>query len=110
MTFIWAARGRDWGFRFLRNGGFSDPLPPYEAVFTGLDLGAQGYRMVGPHGALRLTDPEHRCDRAGRPLTHEFVLMGPEAIVVRSVDDGLREVWPQVRDEYARIWNISEPR
>ena len=25
MTLIWATRGRTWGFRFLRDGGFEEP-------------------------------------------------------------------------------------
>ena len=57
MTFIWVARGRSWGFQFLRRGGFPDPLLIYEAVFDQLDLGNEGYQRVGMRGALRLADP-----------------------------------------------------
>ena len=32
--FIWATRGRTWGFRFLRRGGLEDPLGVYEATFS----------------------------------------------------------------------------
>src|SRR5690606_6305373 len=31
---VWATRGRSWGFRFLLNGGLSDPLPTYERIFA----------------------------------------------------------------------------
>lgn len=31
---IWATRGWDWGFRFLRDGGVDDPLDLYDAVFA----------------------------------------------------------------------------
>lgn len=109
MTFIWVARGRSWGFQFLRRGGFPDPLLIYEAVFDQLDLGNEGYQRVGMRGALRLADPEGRSDRAGRPIAHDFVLLDDTASRVRSVGDGLRELWPQVRDEYARIWELPRP-
>ena len=38
MSLIWATRGRTWGFRFLLNGGFADPL-----------LGVRG-RLLGCRG------------------------------------------------------------
>ena len=34
MSLIWATRGRTWGFRFLRDGGFPDPLPVYDLAFS----------------------------------------------------------------------------
>lgn len=30
---IWATRGRSWGFRFMLDGGLSDPLPDCERAF-----------------------------------------------------------------------------
>lgn len=109
MTFIWVARGRSWGFRLLRTGGTLNPLAVYESVFDSLDLEADSYRMVGARGALRLRDPEQRLDRSGRPITHDFVLLGVTATSVGSVEDGLRTVWPEVRDEYSRIWALPDP-
>lgn len=109
MTFIWATRGRSWGFRFLRTGGFIDPLPTYEAVFDATELGPQGYQAVGDRAALRLADPEGRMDRAGRPIAHDFVLLGQTARNVGSVEAGLRIIWPQVRDEYADVWDSGSP-
>ena len=108
MTFIWVARGRSWGFRLLRTGGTSNPLAVYESVFDSLDLEADSYRMVGARGALRLRDPEQRLDRSGRPITHDFVLLGDTATSVRSVEAGLRVVWPEVRDQYSRIWALPD--
>ena len=48
MRFIWATRGRDWGFKFLRDGGFSDPLPIYEAAFEGTDPSLSTLRFDDP--------------------------------------------------------------
>lgn len=107
MTFIWLARGRSWGFRFLRDGGFVDPLHQYEEVFDELDLPPDGYQRVGDRVALRLRDPEQRTDRSGRPITHDFVLFGELADRVTSVGDGLREVWPLVSAEYSALWDTS---
>ncbi|OAN33385.1 hypothetical protein A4X16_06890 [Microbacterium sp. H83] len=109
MTFIWVARGRSWGFRFLRTGGITDALAVYESVFDSLDLEADSYRAVGTRGALRLRDPDQRLDRSGRPITHDFVLLGDTAASVQSVEDGLRIVWPEVSDEYSRIWALPDP-
>ena len=41
FEFIWATRGRTWGFRFLRTAGRVDPLKLYEAAFRG-DLDSAG--------------------------------------------------------------------
>lgn len=93
MRFIWATRGRDWGFKFLRDGGFSDPLPIYEAAFESTDPTLT---------AVRFEDPEGRTDRAGRVIEHDFVFFdAPEAHTQY-------EVWPLVAEEYARKY--SAPR
>lgn len=109
MTFIWVARGRSWGFRFLRTGGYADPLRVYESVFDSAELDADDYRAVGELGALRITDPQQRRDRSGRPIRHDFVLLGDTASSVGSAEDGLRVVWPLVRDEYALVWDLPHP-
>lgn len=89
MRFIWATRGKDWGFKFLRAGGFSDPLPIYEAAFEGTDPSLS---------TLRFDDPEGRTDRAGRVIEHDFVFL--DAPVAHFQE----EVWPLVAEEYARIY------
>ncbi|MDJ1370324.1 hypothetical protein [Gulosibacter molinativorax] len=108
MSFIWVTRGRTWGFRFLRNGEFADPLPEYERAFSGVGSDAEVCRRVGECVALRFPDPEGRKDRAGRVIPHEFVLMGTFASGTRTVSEGRQRVWPLVADEYERIWKSAK--
>ena len=102
---IWATRGYSWGFRFLLDGGFEDPLPEYERVFAGVARDATvWHRHVSP-GALRFPDPEERRDRSGRPIPHEFVVPVEFARDIRSVQAGIDVVWSFVADTYARCWD-----
>lgn len=109
MKFIWATRGRSWGFRFLLNGGYPDPLSAYESVFAGTEGELEVCRRVGGRVALRFPDPLNRNDAAGRVIPHEFVVWGPLANDIRTVDDGIQRVWPLVADIYARVWDGSLP-
>ncbi|WP_250038224.1 hypothetical protein [Paractinoplanes maris] len=104
MSLIWATRGHSWGFRFLRDGGFTDPLPEYEAVFSQVEDDLEVCRHVGDKVALRFPDPAGREDRAGRVIPHDFVVTGSLAGDIDSVEDGLRLIWPQVADEFAERW------
>lgn len=106
---IWATRGRSWGFRFLLNGGLSDPLPDYELIFANLkDEPATWHRAAGKV-ALRFPDPLGRRDAAGRVIPHEFVVFGDQAEGINSVEDGLRHLWPLVAEAYARVWDTKDP-
>lgn len=108
-TFIWATRGRTWGFRFLRNGGVEDPLGVYEGTFSVVEDQAEACRRVGDKVALRFPDPDGRRDAAGRVIPHDFVLLGRWAEEVESLEDGRQRVWREVADEFARVWDQSEP-
>ena len=108
MSLIWATRGRTWGFRFLLDGGFADPLLVYDEVFAGVADEPQVCRRVADRVALRFPDPEGRQDIAGRVIPHEFVVLGPLADEIGSVEDGLREVWTQVAGEFARVWGLDK--
>lgn len=109
MRLIWATRGKTWGFRFLRNDTSEDPLVVYERAFSGKDDEREMCHDVADGVALRLQDPEGREDRAGRPIPHDFVVLGPGADDIRSVADGLRAVWPEVADDYASCWDDQAP-
>lgn len=106
---IWATRGRSWGFRFLLDGGLSDPLPEYERVFAELDDATASWHRTGRTVAVRFPDPMTRRDASGRLIPHEFVVFGDLANDVASVEDALRLVWPLVKDAYARVWDADAP-
>lgn len=115
MRAIWATRGRTWGFRFLLDGDYADPLPVYDRVFAGVEGERTLYVKVGGRVGLRFADPLGRRDAAGRVIPHDFVILespdDEEPLVdkIDSVDDGLLKVWPVVREVYARIWDIPRP-
>lgn len=112
MSFLWATRGRTWGFRFLRDGGLSDPLPVYDRAFANasdeVSLWQRPARSGEP-GALRFPDPLGRCDRSGRVIPHEFVVLAPLTGTIDSLDSGVSVLWPQVADEFARVWDVPHP-
>ena len=53
---VWATRGRSWGFKFLLDGGFADPLQSYDRAFAGTEGESTVCRRVGTHVALRFPD------------------------------------------------------
>lgn len=109
MTFVWATRGRDWGFRFLSKGGLADPLAVYEQAFDGIGDDAEGIRSLDGCAAVRFTDPLGRVDRSGRPIRHDVVVFGDLAREMTSVDDAVRAIWPLVEDRFAAIWDQPSP-
>lgn len=109
MKLIWATRGRTWGFRFLLDGGFADPLIVRDQVFAGLEDDPEVWRRVGDSIALRFPDPEGRRDASGRVIPHEFVIVGPETREIHSLADGRALAWPQVASMFDRIWRREEP-
>jgi hypothetical protein len=108
MSLIWATRGRTWGFRFLLDGGFDDPLLEYDKAFSAVGDDPEICHRVGDRVALRFPDPLDRRDAAGRVIPHEFVVSGPLAEEIHSVRDGLQRVWgqPEVAEEFERIWEL----
>lgn len=109
MTLIWATRGRNWGFRFLRNGGFTDPLPAYDAAFTGIVAVPSAYKRVGTTVAVRFPDPHGRRDAAGRLIPHDLVVFPPLSNDVHTVEDALEKVWPLIATEYDDAWSSDTP-
>lgn len=109
MTMIWGTRGRTWGFRFLLDGGYRDPLGPYESAFAGIEDDVMAVQWVGDRVALRFSDPLRRTDAAGRRILHDFVLWGDLAPGVDSVEGGRLRVWPIVADAYSALWDGPLP-
>lgn len=106
-SFIWATRGRDWGFRFLRDAGLPDPLLTYEAAFSAVGDEPDCFLKHGDVVALRIQDPDGRLDAAGRAIFHEFVLLHQLGADVVTAEDARRIVWPLVEAEYATIWGAG---
>lgn len=104
---IWATRGRSWGFRFLLDAGFEDPLSEYERAFAGASDAPTAYVASGERVAFRFPDPDSRRDSSGRVIPHEFVIMGDVANEILSVETGQRQVWPLVQDAFARTWMLA---
>jgi hypothetical protein len=109
VNLIWATRGHTWGFRFLLDGGYPDPLPAYERAFEGADGNSTTCRHADDHVALRFPDPQGRRDAARRMIPHDIVVLPPMAQKIRSVEDGQRLVWPLLTDAFARLWDLPEP-
>lgn len=102
MNFIWATRGRSWGFRFLRTGDLPDPLDVYEAAFAGTEDTIDAFRARGGVRAVRFADPE---GRAGRVIPHEFVILTPDAARFDTAEEARAALWDAVAEQYATIWD-----
>lgn len=108
MTFIWSTRGRTWGFRFLRNGGITDPFVDYKRAFEGVEHEREVWRRTHDAVALRFPSPNGLRDSAGRVIPQEFVLFGDLAAQVNTVQDGIEKVWPLVKEEFELTWDLQE--
>ena len=106
-SFIWATRGHTWGFRFLRDGGYPDPLPVYEGAFYGIAEERQVCVQVGETIALRFPDPEGRKDRARRVISHDFVIHPSTSGVLPRLPEARKVAWESVSAEYGSIWADS---
>jgi len=109
VNLIWATRGRTWGFRFLLNGGFPDPLATYEVAFAGTEGVSSLCARVGPNVALRFPDPLGRRDDAGRIIPHDIVVLPPLDEEVRTVDDGVLRIWPRLAHAFELAWDAPKP-
>ncbi|KAB7740315.1 hypothetical protein GA707_19345 [Nostocoides sp. F2B08] len=105
IQLIWATRGRTWGFRFLLDGGWRDPLAEYERAFSEASDRRIAWHRTGGTVAVRFPDPQGRRDASGRVIPHEFVAIGDLATHVNSVAEGIQQIWPLVEHAYARVWN-----
>jgi len=108
-SYIWATRGHSWGFRFVRDGGFPDPLPIYEAAFAGVTEQREVRKRVGDALVLRFPDPKGRLDRARRPILHDFVIQAPRSGELPPLTDAVRVAWETVAPDYERLWGMEDP-
>jgi hypothetical protein len=110
MKLIWATRGLTWGFRFLDDGGFPDPLVVYDRFFKGVGDQPEVWRAetAGEPIALRFPDPLGRRDDAGRVIPHEFVVFRPD-VEIDSFEECRDRVWDQVKDRFEGLWDGPDP-
>ena len=106
---IWATRGWDWGFRFLRDGGVDDPLDLYDAVFATAGEGPTLLVNRDGYTGLRFPDPKGRTDRSGRLIPHEFVLWAGMGGDVTTAEAGRDFICPLVEHEYDSKWLTPTP-
>jgi hypothetical protein len=81
----------------------------YEDTFSKVGEQPEAWRRVGDKVALRFPDPYGRQDAAGRVIPHDFVLFEGWADGINSLEDGRQRVWPEVADEFERVWDKTEP-
>lgn len=108
MEMIWATRGRDWGFRFLLDGGLDDPLLVYEDAFATLTA-PEGISRAGDVVAVRFLDPEGRQDAAGRTIPHDVVLSGAVVELPETLEEIQQLIWRWIGERYAAIWDRPAP-
>lgn len=106
-SYIWATRGHRWGFRFLRDGGYADPLPVYETAFAGVAEQREVAKRVGDTLVLRFPDPERRQDQARRVISHDFVIRSRGAAELPDLADAARIAWDSVSAEYDQLWDAA---
>ncbi|MBC9954618.1 hypothetical protein ICM05_08165 [Leucobacter sp. cx-42] len=108
MKIIWATRGKTWGFKFLRADGCADPLPAFEQAFRGAPASGDFFARTNDNTGFmfRLMDPRGRTDRSGRVIPHEIIVFGDPAETVQSLDDALREIWPELSVQYDAVWDM----
>ena len=104
MKFLWATRGKTWGFRFLCTAGLANPLAEYEAAFAGTTGAAEVLARRGGMTAVRFPDPDGRTDRAGRVIPHEFVIL-TDGMDFETVDTARTMLWMHVAPLYASVWD-----
>ncbi len=113
MRFVWATRGRSWGFRFLNTGELDQPRAVYLDLFDGREFSSHFFERRGPQAAVRFEDPEGRLDRSGRVITHDFVVLEGMDESIQTVEAARAAVWPSVADEYAEFYeqdSTPQPR
>lgn len=107
MEIIWATRGKHWGHKFLLDGGYKDPLPPYLEAFSGFENSRHVFERCNGHLALRFPDPEERHDESGRLIYHDLVISGHAITDARSYDEACSFMWPLIADEYSKLWDAE---
>jgi hypothetical protein len=112
MKFLWATRGKFWGFNFISRADLVDPMPTYDEAFSDKNLRAESFWRGVNTLAFRFVDPLLRADFSGRPIQHEIVIIDSSDSItkINSVESGVGEIWPLLAEHYAAIWEESAPK
>lgn len=113
VDIVHASRGRDLGYRFLRDGGLTDSLHEFETGFhsdTYSDAARPGYfHKYGEPGkekvAATFADPLGRKDFAGRPISHQVII--PANMGAKHFYNSMQveeEVWPNIKDLFGAYY------
>lgn len=106
MRLVWATRGRVWGFRFLLDGGLSDPLPTYEQVFSTVPGRGPTFARDGALVGVRFPDPLGRTDASGRVIPHDVIVLSPDSLGIETEDECRRLVWAELASSYSKLWDL----
>lgn len=94
----------------MRDAGLDDPRAAYLRWFSGIENEMPVYRKNGDVVVVRFPDPQGRRDSAGRIIPHEFVVFSPTSDGITSVNAAIRDLWPEVQDTFARVWDDPKPQ
>lgn len=93
----------------MLDAGLEDPRTEYLRRFAVVENVMPAYRRDGDVVVARFPDPLGRRDSAGRIIPHEFVVFSPTSNAISSVEDAMRELWPEVEETFDRIWDRPDP-
>lgn len=93
----------------MLDAGLEDPRTEYLRRFAVVENVMPAYRRDGDVVVARFPDPLGRRDSAGRIIPHEFVVFSPTSNAISSVEDAMRELWPEVEGTFERIWDGPDP-
>lgn len=104
---VMASRGKNRGFRFIKNGGVPDPLVEYMKSSL-LKSETQGFEKYdGGKVAVSFLNPDGLKDKSGRVIPISLVIPKSQATGINSTDDVLKSVWPQIKDAFLSNYNDS---
>ncbi len=119
---LWSTRGREWGFRLLREPQF-DVAANWQAARDSIfrsstndaDFFARGVQSLrsgyrAAFVAARFHDPESRRDAAGRVIPHEVIFFEPDSRdspPAATAAEFQERVWPLLKDAYGQLYGLS---
>lgn len=106
-SILHVARGKNVGFRFLKEGGIpSTMITEYDK--SGLGEGSQHagevFQKYGAAGAekiaARIIDPQGRKDHASRAIKHDIIIPASMTNGIHNLADVKEKIWPLLSTDY----------